>query len=142
MAITKFKSMFTCYEFAAWLICLINFLERMISSSISIGKSYASGSSRLVRRLRLLSRDGQGAEGCPMWVMPTSSRMTDPDSTRTYPVRALQTYYSSHQGKSGASGSPKSIGQLGPLPRDGSPLIYARLLLLVLLSTPRSLSDA
>ena len=26
MAITKFKSLFTCYEFAAWLICLTKIL--------------------------------------------------------------------------------------------------------------------
>jgi len=122
LAITKFKSLFTCYEFAAWLICLTKFLGRMISSSISIGKFCASGSPRSVKWLGPLSRDGQGAVGCPMRVMPTPSRMMDLDSARTYLVRAPQTRHSCHQVKSCACGSP---------------LIYACLLLLISLSSPR-----
>ena len=51
LAITKFKSLSIYYKFVACLICLTNFLGRMISSSISAGKSCASGSDKLIGRL-------------------------------------------------------------------------------------------
>ena len=41
MAITKSKSLFTCYESTAWLICLTKFLG-VISSSISAGHTSQS----------------------------------------------------------------------------------------------------
>ena len=47
----KFESLSTYYKFAAWLICLTKFLGGMISSSISTGKPYVSGSHKSIGRL-------------------------------------------------------------------------------------------
>ena len=58
LVIMKFKSLSIYYKFATWLICLTNLLSGMISSSISIGKSYASGSPKLIGWLSPLPRDG------------------------------------------------------------------------------------
>ena len=58
LAIMKFKSLLTCYKFIAWLICLTKFMGGMISSCISVGKSYASGSPKSIEWLGPLPRDG------------------------------------------------------------------------------------
>ena len=57
-----------------------------------------AGRPKSIGRLGPLPRDGYGAAACPMRVMPTPSRTTDPDSTRTYSIGASRTCHSSHRG--------------------------------------------
>ena len=51
LAITKSKSLSIYYKFIVWLIYLTKFLRMMFSSSISAGKSCASGSHKSIGQL-------------------------------------------------------------------------------------------